>query len=632
MITILRPTRRTALLTAEVFDGLFARHIGSAFAMREVPLAAWCDEVLGPYDAPYPVTEAARRLAAATAGVDFWCPGCEAIGMAPWIVLLRNLAQAPVRLLLIAHAPGAYILEWALLRSLLAPGDVIVAPSESAKATIAFLCPSIEPFVRVIPHPMAPLGDVADTPRPGRRPRLVSLSRLTPTKLLHRAIAALAVMRDRHVRPLPFLHLAGSLAREASEEQHRYARSLGEMVKRLGLGDAVRFLEPIRGDEAKARFLARSDALVNLSVSVEESFGKAPVEALGCGVPVVATDWDGLPETIGAAGVRVAVGKADGYAPCADVRAGAVADGIACLLANPPSPEMCRAQAALFHPDRIIPRYRAALVAALDERDAAPDRAGAVPKGIARAAPSTGLLSYIAPLTDFSWSELFAHYRKQCACDRAAWVGRAYRPDAVADRFRLLLLTATRAPVEEFLGRGCRPVAEAPVLPNSRLACLAEAAIAGQPDVVRHGLAELERDKVGGVGVMFLRIEVMNATGDTAGAMRLAIDELATKPPGESEAFRVRQIAQMTRALGAPERALPWIREWLLRFPDSPDSGAVWLDRCVNAGQAGPGYRSESSWALARARVLLGDLPVVRTVSRSIAAGIASSAAQVRAG
>ena len=40
--------------------------------------------------------------------------------------------------------------------------------------------------------------------------------------------------------------------------------------------------------------------------------------------------------------------------------------------------------------------------------------------------------------------------------------------------------------------------------------------------------------------------------------------------------------------------ALPWLREWLERFPDSPDSAMVHLDRSANAIALGPDLFEEA--------------------------------------
>src|SRR5207253_5675612 len=139
-----------------------------------------------------------------------FCPSYEGIPLAPLFTALRNRARARARLLLIAHSPGAYVWEWAVLRPLLAEGDLIITPSENARAVITFVSPALAPFTRVVPHPMAPLPRPAMRLTPPWPPRLVSLGRLHASKLLHRQIEALEVLRRRG-RPVRAMDIAGSL-------------------------------------------------------------------------------------------------------------------------------------------------------------------------------------------------------------------------------------------------------------------------------------------------------------------------------------------------------------------------------------------------------------------------------------
>jgi hypothetical protein len=90
-------------------------------------------------------------------------------------------------------------------------------------------------------------------------------------------------------------------------------------------------------------------------------------------------------------------------------------------------------------------------------------------------------------------------------------------------------------------------------------------------------------------------------------------------------AFRLRQLARIARAMDEPGRALSRLTEWLERFPDSPESGPLWIDRCVNAVRTGEPHRlPEAATALGHARALLGDSPVLDKVD-----GLLASAAAV---
>lgn len=86
-----------------------------------------------------------------------------------------------------------------------------------------------------------------------------------------------------------------------------YRELVGEAVKSWGLSGRLRFLGRL-DEEEMPRLFASLDLLVSASHS--EAFGLAMVEALACGVPVVATATEGAREVIedGANGLLVPVG------------------------------------------------------------------------------------------------------------------------------------------------------------------------------------------------------------------------------------------------------------------------------------------------------------------------------------
>jgi N-acetyl-alpha-D-glucosaminyl L-malate synthase BshA len=119
-----------------------------------------------------------------------------------------------------------------------------------------------------------------------------------------------------------------------------------ELVADLGLTRDVRFLGKV---DAVADLLRCADLF--LLPSESESFGLAALEALACGVPVVASDVGGLPEVVvDGAGVLV---------PRGDVRA--MAARALELLGDPARLQAARAAglqvAARFSADRIVPMY-----------------------------------------------------------------------------------------------------------------------------------------------------------------------------------------------------------------------------------------------------------------------------------
>ncbi|HVE91051.1 MAG TPA: glycosyltransferase family 4 protein [Actinomycetota bacterium] len=84
-----------------------------------------------------------------------------------------------------------------------------------------------------------------------------------------------------------------------------------ESVRRLGLDQAVTF-EP--GVSARRLLELYSEAEVLAVPSLYEGFCLPAVEAMSCGLPVVATDAGAMPEVVGDAGVLVAAGDSSALA------------------------------------------------------------------------------------------------------------------------------------------------------------------------------------------------------------------------------------------------------------------------------------------------------------------------------
>lgn len=634
MIKILRPTRAAALISARVFDDLFARNLASEVDVKPVDLLPWLGESLGPVNSSQPPGDAAKKFAAATEGFDFFCPGYECIMLTPLLLSLRNHSRSRSRLLFIAHAPGAYLLEWALIRPLLKPGDLIIAPSASAAALIDFLCPTLNAHVRVIPHPLHPLPSEGNA----ARERIVSLGRITPDKLLHRQIEAMAILRRRGLKLR--MDIAGPLNVAQSSTPRDYACALMAKIHRLGLGEDVRLVGEISGELEKARFLARARLLINLSVTIEESFGKSVVEALGLGVPVLATHWDGLPETVGDGGQLLRVSD---VVLGVDVPAEQIADAMERIIAAPPAPEVCQEQARRFSPGRVSRLYREALQEAMDAPALSSDAGDSVDERALGAAPPNGLLAHAAPLAHFSWGELFDFHTEDCIRIRRSFAGEKPQGLSNADRLRSLLLTGTRAAVECFLGglsyaelakptgAGIKPhifnspfiarvavAAGSSAIPRSRLACLLELSVANETEQLWQHLIEMRREGLQPHGFDYLLAEAERQRGNFLHSFQLCINMDDPRLRGELSANRWRQLARIAREWDRPAFALPWLREWLEEFPDSPDSGAVWRDRCVNALLAGDEFLAEAREAFGHAKKLLAPSALLDKIEASL--------------
>jgi len=141
-------------------------------------------------------------------------------------------------------------------------------------------------------------------------PTFLMVGRLAPNKGHLQLLEALARYR-RRFRPDASLVVVGKRDSRLS----RYSARIDERVAKLGLGDAVRFVEDASEAELKAAYLG-ADALV--MASEHEGFCVPLVEAMALGVPVVCGDRTALPETAGHAAIVVDTRNPDMVADALD--------------------------------------------------------------------------------------------------------------------------------------------------------------------------------------------------------------------------------------------------------------------------------------------------------------------------
>src|SRR5437667_8809428 len=164
---------------------------------------------------------------------------------------------------------------------------------------------------------------------------LTHVSNFRPVKRVRDVVRIFAGVRK--ALPATLVLIGDGPDRDAAEQE----------TDRLRLGDDVRFLGKV---DQVADLLRGGDLF--LLPSETESFGLAALEAMACGVPVIATREGGLPEVVvdGETGYLVPVGAVDEMTE----------RGVALLKDGTTHERMRRAAAARaleFSAERIVPRY-----------------------------------------------------------------------------------------------------------------------------------------------------------------------------------------------------------------------------------------------------------------------------------
>jgi glycosyltransferase involved in cell wall biosynthesis len=175
---------------------------------------------------------------------------------------------------------------------------------------------------------------IFNLPAPEEGGYILFVSTIEPRKNLVTLLEAYNLLLGRKVSPQPVLAVAG---REGWLFEHVHAR-----MSELNLQGRVKLLGEVPGERLIKLYQgARLFALP----SIYEGFGLSALEAMACGVPVVASTGGSLPEVVGNAGLLVEPRDVDGWAAALER-----------LLSDPPEERRLReagpVQAAQFSWDK----------------------------------------------------------------------------------------------------------------------------------------------------------------------------------------------------------------------------------------------------------------------------------------
>ena len=637
MLKVLRPTRHSELISANVFDQIFKDNLGSVLDISLTDTKEWFDTILGPLNSYYSFEDSAKKFSEATANFDFFCPSFECFPSTPYFLTLRNFSKSNVRLLFIAHSPAMYIMEWIMLSKILCPGDTIIAPSDSAKRVIDFLCPELSDYVEVIPHPIHalphPVGQTFSS-----YDRLVSLSSVVETKLIHKQIEAMSLLKKRGHHNLR-MDIGGSLNPNSSDDPTQYALTLKAMIERLGLQDSVVLAGPIIGDDAKAAFLSGAKVSINLSNSLEEACPKAPVEALSMGIPVVTTYWNGYTEAVGKSGILLPL-EEDQFGNI-DIPVELIADAIESLLDNSPSKEECMNHAERYAPDLISERYRTVLENRRNMNSAEVAENVDILKSNDLSCNWKGFVGDIGIVNNFTWKELFSIHSDFVRQQHLYISGSKPQDSCREEIIRDLIIYASKKPLESFYGyksldkwytddmRNLEHVSHqdqfihklmlsllnAPLI-TSRVAALYYVSSQKEPEYFDKVLSSLNINALPpGTGHLY-RSKLFYAKKQYSKALD-SIQKVNLNQLKEYNTPFLRQYIKVCRGLKTYNEPVVILKQWLSKYPDGCYSGPIWLDLAVILSDSG--NYSEAGVNIKRAESLLGNIPVIQKVKEKIA-------------
>jgi len=152
-------------------------------------------------------------------------------------------------------------------------------------------------------HAQSEAAQAFNLPRPEEGGYILFVSTIEPRKNLVTLLEAYSLLLSRKISPLPLLAVAG---REGWLYEQIHAR-----ISELKLGDRVRLIGEVPGERLVKLY---QGARIFALPSIYEGFGLPALEAMACGVPVVASTGGSLPEVVGAAGVLLDPHDVDGWA------------------------------------------------------------------------------------------------------------------------------------------------------------------------------------------------------------------------------------------------------------------------------------------------------------------------------
>ncbi len=296
----------------QVAQGITVFHVPSG-PPQDVPKATLVDHV--------PEFAHSLQLNLLTRSYDivhshYWLSGwavmaARAAGRIPWLHMahtwahLKDNSLAPrVR----SDPPQRAVVEASIARSC----DLLITSTSREKLFATWAYGADPDRIRVVPCGVdTSLFSPGDRGQARRElglaehgPLATFVGRLDPIKGIEVLLRAVALLRQRTSElPAPFLLIVGG------ESAPGESRRLVDLCEQLGVADLVRFVGPVPHHQLPKYYRAADIAVMP---SLYESFGMALLEAMACGIPVIATKVDGPSNVVldGSSGLLVPPGDA----------------------------------------------------------------------------------------------------------------------------------------------------------------------------------------------------------------------------------------------------------------------------------------------------------------------------------
>lgn len=194
----------------------------------------------------------------------------------PTIVVLHTVLSTPS------------VNQRSVLERIAALADAVVTMTDTARQRLTTGYRVDARKVTVIPHGA---GSHSSAPRAAHAvPHLLTWGLLGPGKGIEWALRTLALLRD--LEPMPTYTVAGRTHPKVLEYHGDvYRESLVALAAELGVADAVRWDDVYHDQTTLSRLIRSADVVVLPYDSTEQVTSGVLIEAVGAGVPVVATEF-----------------------------------------------------------------------------------------------------------------------------------------------------------------------------------------------------------------------------------------------------------------------------------------------------------------------------------------------------